>query len=132
MLDGLLRLIRLHLSIVVSGPLGAGGLLGLFCAFGRFLGVLRTLFANGASSFPLEASGPPFFIAARILSRPSLFKGEHASQTLMPFSSKVSSRVLSQLWSILLAISSSSALFRRAASAVSVSPAFSARRSRSW
>jgi hypothetical protein len=53
-------------------------------------------------------------------------------QALMPFSSRVSSSVLSQLWSILLAISSSSALFWRAASAVSVSPAFSARRSRSW
>lgn len=27
-------------SIVFSGPLGAGWALGLFCAFGRFLGVV--------------------------------------------------------------------------------------------
>jgi hypothetical protein len=48
----------------------------------------------------------------------------------MPFSSSVRSIVLSQLASILLAISSSSARLRRATSAVSVSPALSARRSK--
>jgi hypothetical protein len=34
---------------VVSGPVEAGGLLGVFCAFGRLLGVLRSLFAHGTS-----------------------------------------------------------------------------------
>jgi hypothetical protein len=55
-LDGLLlRLIRLRPSIVVSGPLDAGSLLGYFCAFGRLLGVLRLLFAHATSFFPLTA-----------------------------------------------------------------------------
>jgi hypothetical protein len=52
-------------------------------------------------------------------------------QTLMSFSASVSSKNLSQLASIFWAIASSSARFWRATSAVSVSPAFSARRSRS-
>jgi len=51
MLDGPLLAILLRPSIVFSGPLYAGGLLGFFCAFGRFLWMLRTLFAHAASSF---------------------------------------------------------------------------------
>jgi hypothetical protein len=54
MLDGPLLVILLHPSIVVSGPIEAGGLHGVFCAFGRLLGVLRPLFAHGASFFPLR------------------------------------------------------------------------------
>jgi hypothetical protein len=77
MLDGPLLAILPHPSIVFSGPLEAGYLLGFFCAFSRFLGMLRALFAHGASSFfPLGASGPAFFIVVRILSRPTLFSGE--------------------------------------------------------
>ena len=63
------------------------------------------------------------------LALPVAAEGTHA---LMLFSWRVSSNVLSQLWSMRLAISSSSARFWRATSAVSVSPALSARRSSSW
>jgi hypothetical protein len=59
MLDGSLLIILLHPSLVAD-PLDAGSLLGFFCAFGRLLGMLRSLFAHGASFFPLKASGPPF------------------------------------------------------------------------
>jgi hypothetical protein len=60
MLDGPLFVIRLDPSIV-SSPVDAGSLLGIFCTFGRLLGVLRPLFAHGVSSFfPLRTSGPPF------------------------------------------------------------------------
>jgi hypothetical protein len=56
MLDGPLLVILPHPSIVFSGPIEAGGLLGVFCAFGRLLGVLRPLFAHAASSFfPLRS-----------------------------------------------------------------------------
>jgi hypothetical protein len=54
MLDGPLLVILPHPSIVVSGPLEAGCLHGVLCAFGRFLGMLRTLFAHAASFFPLR------------------------------------------------------------------------------
>jgi hypothetical protein len=53
-------------------------------------------------------------------------------QAGMPFSCRVRSSDLSQLASIFLAISSSSERFWRAAWAVSVSPAFCAKRSSSW
>ena len=57
MLDRSLFVILLHSSIV-SSLVEAGSLLGVFCAFGRFLGVLRPLFAYGVSSFfPLKTSG---------------------------------------------------------------------------
>src|SRR5829696_401864 len=66
MLDGPLLVILLHPSIVVSGPVEAGCLLGLFCAFGRLLGVLRPLFAHGASFFPLRrVAGSVFIVRAR-------------------------------------------------------------------
>jgi len=54
MLDGPLLAILLHPSLVYSGPLGAGGLLGLFCTFGRLLRVPRPLFAHDASFSPLK------------------------------------------------------------------------------
>jgi hypothetical protein len=54
MLYGPLLVLLLHPSIVFFGPLGAGSALRLFCAFGRFLGVLRPLFAHRASFFRLE------------------------------------------------------------------------------
>src|SRR5829696_7170904 len=57
MLDRPLFVILLHFSIV-SSPVEAESLLGVFCAFCRLLGVLRLLFAHGVSSFfPLETSG---------------------------------------------------------------------------
>jgi hypothetical protein len=60
MLDRPLLVIRLHPSIV-SSPVDAGGLLGIFCTFRWLLGVLRPLFAHAASFFfPLRTSGPPF------------------------------------------------------------------------
>src|SRR5215203_1943556 len=229
MLYGPLLVLLLHPSIVIFGPLGAGSALGVFCAFGGLLGVLRPLFAHRAS-----VSVRPFIFSASLVLVVSVTRRCHARdeagarggheeerdhahgdgdrpkapqpkevahqaeyyphgpgrerftlalrtekamppapkssparqqilptsnlsassrflpwavpsvnssrlsrsvvrpQTLMPFSWRVSSSVLSQLWSMRLAISSSSALFRRAASAVSWSPAFSARRSRSW
>jgi len=40
MLYGSLLVLLLPPSIVFSGPLDAGCALGLFCAFGRFLGVV--------------------------------------------------------------------------------------------
>jgi hypothetical protein len=45
-----LLVILLHPTIVFFGPLGAEGL-GLSCAFGRFLGVVWSLFAHRISSF---------------------------------------------------------------------------------
>jgi hypothetical protein len=65
--DGALRGVLLLHPAIVSGSLEAGGFLGFFCAFGGLLGVLRALFAHGISFFLIWASGPPFFIAARIL-----------------------------------------------------------------
>jgi hypothetical protein len=62
---------------------------------------------------------------------PGLLKGR-LGQALMSFSARVSSKNLSQFESIFWAMASSSARFWRATSAVSVSPAFSARRSSSW
>jgi hypothetical protein len=60
MLDRPLFVILLHFSIV-SGPVEAGSLLGVFCAFGWLLGVLRPLFTHAASSFlPLSNSGQRF------------------------------------------------------------------------
>ena len=62
MLDRPLFVILLHFSIV-SSPVEAGSLLGVFCAFGRLLGVLRPLFAHGVSSFfPLKTSGSQFLL----------------------------------------------------------------------
>jgi len=62
MLDRSLFVILLHFSIV-SSPVEAENLLGVFCAFGRFLGVLRPLFAHGVSSFfPLKTSGSLFLL----------------------------------------------------------------------
>jgi hypothetical protein len=62
MLDRSLFVILLHFSIV-SSPVEAGNLLGVFCAFGRLLGVLRPLFAHGVSSFfPLRTSGSLFLL----------------------------------------------------------------------
>jgi hypothetical protein len=52
-----LLILLLPPSVVLSGPLGAGGTLGLFCAFGWFLGVVWSLFTHGVSSvFPLLRS----------------------------------------------------------------------------
>ena len=51
MLDRPLFVIRLRHPFIISSPLDARSLLGFFCAFGRLLGVLRTLFAHGASFF---------------------------------------------------------------------------------
>jgi hypothetical protein len=61
MVDRPLFVILLHPSIV-SGPVEAGSLLGVFCAFGWLLGVLRPpLFTHAASSFlPLSISGQRF------------------------------------------------------------------------
>jgi hypothetical protein len=61
MLDRPLFVILLHFSIF-SSPVEAGSLLGVFCAFGRLLGVLRPLFfTHAASSFlPLRNSGHRF------------------------------------------------------------------------
>jgi hypothetical protein len=60
MVDRPLFVILLHPSIV-SGPVEAGSLLGVFCAFGWLLGVLRALFAHDASFFfPLRTSGQAF------------------------------------------------------------------------
>jgi hypothetical protein len=53
-LDGPLLAGLLRPSVVVSGPLEAGGLLGFFGAFGRLLGVLWALFAHATSFFPLR------------------------------------------------------------------------------
>ncbi len=47
MFDRPLFVIRLHPSIV-SGPVNAGSLLGIFCAFGGLLGVQRPLLAQDA------------------------------------------------------------------------------------
>jgi hypothetical protein len=62
MLDRPLFVILLHFSIV-SSAVEAGSLLGVFCAFGRLLGVLRPPFAHGVSSFfPLRISGALFLL----------------------------------------------------------------------
>jgi len=50
-LDGRLLAALLPPSIILSGPLYAGGLLGFFGAFGGLPGMLRALFAHGTSSF---------------------------------------------------------------------------------
>ena len=54
MLDGPLLAILLRPSLVYSGPLGAGGLLGVSFTFGRLLRMLRPLFAHDASFSPLK------------------------------------------------------------------------------
>jgi hypothetical protein len=131
--DGPLLAVLPRPSVALSSPIYAGDLLGLFGALGRLLGMLRALFAHGASFFPLRrAAGKRFSSRYASYTGPPYPRGGYLPQTLMPFSSRVSSTVLSQLSSILLAIASSSARFRRATSAVSGSPALSARRSRSW
>jgi hypothetical protein len=59
MLYGPILGILLHPS-TVSGLFGARGILGFFCAFGRLLGMLRSLFAHGAShSRRLQPRWPP-------------------------------------------------------------------------
>jgi len=61
MFDRPLFVIRLHPSIVVSSTDEAVGILGIFCAFGWLLGVLRALFAHDASFFfALRTSGQAF------------------------------------------------------------------------
>ena len=58
MLYGSLLVLLLPPSIVFSGPLGARGTFGLFCAFGRLLGMVcgrSSLTASPLSSRFLEA-----------------------------------------------------------------------------
>ena len=50
MLYGTLLVIR-RCPLIFRSPLGARSLLGFFCAFGLILGVLRPLFAHGASFY---------------------------------------------------------------------------------
>ena len=106
---------------------------------GQIRGLCPFLAALGASiRASFRFSRQSLYEVEGIRARPRLLRSgplgpnSGAPQALMPFSSRVSSSALSQFWSILLAISSSSARFWRATSAVSASPAFSARRSRSW